>query len=578
MSLLNQQKYLIPLIVTLILTAYQLVRVIAFVNVYGGIEHDSGWFLGVSRSLAEQGTYTSMVSMIVDPALSGGTFPDEFYQNFNIQAADGRIWFFTASTTGPASVGLNALVLKLFGTSFWTLRAGPLIFYMLFLLIVAYTLYQLAGWEAILLFHLFLFCYPRLSIFLSYEAIGEVPAIVFLIWAYLVLAAAIQIENHRLRYFFAAGLIAGLAVNTKLLALLSVSGMLAWLGWLWLFRQKRVKLWELIGLGTGVVLVQVVWELIHLVILTWLTNFALYLRHAQERFDILISGGSGLGEQPHTGVAFMWRKFFMLEEIAHPEHAVTIVIFACVLLGGAFLVWLWQRSHSYRQELAAFIWLGWLTNMAWFVFLAKTGWPRHYWSGLILAVMILCVLPIILIRLWRQTSVDWPDRAFARWVAAGLGILTLSLMSWGFVSQQHVWGFFLPDEIVPYWLEQRFKYIDNVGLPWILIPRADQSEVVDYINHMPAAANVYYPYGHKGAEIPPLTGRVNYPLKRRAYPGVTPHPADILLIPSFIVSSWTHDRVMRENLLNVVKRGCPQPVLENDNYMICLVKDLHLPE
>jgi hypothetical protein len=117
------------------------------------------------------------------------------------------------------------------------------------------------------------------------------------------------------------------------------------------------------------------------------------------------------------------------------------------------------------------------------------------------------------------------------------------------------------------------------GLPWVLVPRAEQAEVVNYINHMPPEADVYYPtaeFGHKAAEIPVLTGRINYPFKRRSYPGVTPHPADILLVPPSILSQWRFAPVTRQELLQQVKQACPQPVLTNDNYIICLVEELRL--
>jgi hypothetical protein len=70
----------ISIIITLILTTYQLIRVIAFVNIYGGVEHDSGWALGVARSLAERGIYTSMVSTIVDPAVPGDLNVDKVFK------------------------------------------------------------------------------------------------------------------------------------------------------------------------------------------------------------------------------------------------------------------------------------------------------------------------------------------------------------------------------------------------------------------------------------------------------------------------------------------------------------------
>jgi hypothetical protein len=151
----------------------------------------------------------------------------------------------------------------------------------------------------------------------------------------------------------------------------------------------------------------------------------------------------------------------------------------------------------------------------------------------------------------------------------------------GVVSQPHVWGFFLPDEIVPYWLDRRFDYIDLSGLPWIIIPRAAQAEVVDYVDHMPLEANVYYvsaEYGHKAAEIPVQTGRVQYPLARRGRPGAPPHPADILIIPPSIISLWRYAPVTRQQFLDRVQQACPQPVVKNDYYVLCLVEQVKLPE
>jgi hypothetical protein len=313
-------------------------------------------------------------------------------------------------------------------------------------------------------------------------------------------------------------------------------------------------------------------------VLIRLTDFELYLRHAQQRLRFVLDDGSGLGLRVHSGPEFIWRKFFMLEEVAHPEHWVTMTIFVSILLGGFFLLWLW-RSQTYKQNLLAPIWLGWLANMAWFVSLAKTGWPRHFWFGLILAAMLLSVIPTGLIG-WAWSEVGRQGNQTRRYATTLAGVLLLALIGWGASRQSHVWGFFLPDEIVPYWLERRFDYIDMSGLPWMLISRADQAEVVDYINRMPPEANVYYPiveFGHKAAEIPVLTGRINYPLNRRSYPGISPHPADILLIPPSLLSIWRYAPVTRQELLTRVEQTCPHPVLKNDNYIICLVEELRLP-
>lgn len=150
-----------------------------------------------------------------------------------------------------------------------------------------------------------------------------------------------------------------------------------------------------------------------------------------------------------------------------------------------------------------------------------------------------------------------------------IGGLLLVLIGWGFVSQPHVWGFFLPDEIVPYWQVKQINNKYDASLPWIIIPRAAQAEVVDYIKQMPSEARVYYPSGHKSAEIPAQTGRMHYPLGRRNY--VTSHPADIALIGPSIISPWK-DSIQRRDLLALVEQQCPHPALRNDYYMICPIE------
>ncbi|MCB9078779.1 MAG: hypothetical protein H6631_14350 [Anaerolineaceae bacterium] len=603
-------------LITMILIAYQLVRIIAFIDVYGGIEHDGGWMLSISRSLAETGTYTTLVSTIADPNVPGDINVD---QKFDIQAADGRIWFFTGNGIGPASIIPDALALKLFGTGFWALRAGPLIFFTLFLLLTAYLLYELAGIWAIILFHAYLFFYPHLSIFLSYEAMGEVPAMLYIIWAYLAFAAVTLKPQRRPLHFFLAGLVISLALNAKLITLWSISGILLWAGLLWLFgliRQRRmtpdlsyvevaagpsvvdypmnkVSLGELIWLGLGTASLVIVWELVHLIVLTSLTSFDLYLRHAQQRLTFILDDGSGVGLQIHSGPQFFWDKFFILSEVAHPARWVTALLFVAIFLGGLSLAWLWRRQ-PWRQNLLMPMWLGWLANTAWFVGLAKTGWPRHFWFGLVLAILLLCVIIVTLLRIGvrgqgsgvreqgagsnnrqssivnRQSSIGGQRSAVSGRLPAAGGLLLLALVLWGFAVQPHVWGFFLPDAIVPYWHEKQITNKYDASLPWIIIPRQAQTEVVNYINQLPPEAHLYYPGQHKSAEIPPQTGRIQLPLNRREY--LPPNPADIVLIGPSLISPWK-DPTQRRDLLELVRRQCPNPAVQNDYYMICPIKD-----
>ncbi|RME72353.1 MAG: hypothetical protein D6784_13670, partial [Chloroflexi bacterium] len=521
----------------LLLMVYQLIRLVAFIEVYGGIEHDGGWMLSISRSLAEQGTYTTMVSTIVDPTVIGGIDVD---RKFNIQAADGRIWFFTGNGIGPGSIIPDAVIIWLFGSGFWALRAGPLLFYLLFLGLGSLILYRLSGLPAVLLWHAFLFFYPHLSVFLGYEAMGEVPTMVYILGAYLLLAGAMAHSEARPRHFFLAGVVGGLAINTKLIALWSVggAGLAAVVPWLMgRYRQyrrqravnpgltfKKLSLW-----GIGVLSVLGLWEAVHLVILNWLAGFEMYRQHTWQRFQFVLDDGSGVGLRIHSGPEFFWDKFFLLSEVTHPQRPIVAILFVFLLVGGGWLIWR-RWGEIYAQTLVISIWGGWLLNTIWFVTLAKTGWPRHFWFGMVLATMLLSLLgsellktyPVALRRSWQQ------------WGTWGIRVTFWILILWSFAGQQYVRSFFISDEIVPYWQQKQHENKYDASLPWVLIPRQQQQAVVDYINQMPAEAHVYYPANHKVAEIPPQTGRLHYPLNRRQF--MNQHPADIVVIGPSLVS------------------------------------------
>jgi hypothetical protein len=131
---------------------YQLIRLVVFINVYGGVEHDSGWFLGLARSLAETGRYATMVSTIADPTPGGH---ENIYGQYNVQDEQGRVYFFTESGVYGAGIIPNAIIIKLFGAGFWQYRAGPLLFFLAGLLLVSYLLYRFGGLLAILITHPF---------------------------------------------------------------------------------------------------------------------------------------------------------------------------------------------------------------------------------------------------------------------------------------------------------------------------------------------------------------------------------------------------------------------------------------
>jgi hypothetical protein len=333
------------------------------------------------------------------------------------------------------------------------------------------------------------------------------------------------------------------------------------------WRSSKVRLVEIFSMVGGAVIPVVLWELVHLFILTRLTNFAMYLQHAEQRLKFILDDGSGVGLQTHSGPEFFWDKFFLLSEVTHPQRWVTALIFLSIFLTGLGLLW-WWRNQLQKHALLGPMWLGWLANTVWFVGLAKTGWPRHFWFGLVLAAILVSVIVVALLKLGleRMVAGTKAEQGRSAVLPTVLGSFLLLLIVWGFVSQPHVWGFWVPDRIVPYWQNKQINHKYGASLPWIIIPRAAQAEIVAQLRQLPPEANVYYPAQHKTPEIATQIGRVVYPLARREF--VEAHPQDVVLIGVSLIAPWM-DPVRQEALLNLVREDCPQPVLANDYYMIC---------
>lgn len=552
------QKQVVIYLVILALTVYQLVRVIVFVNEYGGLEHDGGWLLGVSRSLVERGTFTTMVSTIVDPAVRGGITVDG---KFNIQDDEGRIWFYTANSVGPIVFGVNTIFLKLFGFGFWPLHLGSLFFFAGFLILASVLLRMAQGLGAVLLFYLYLFLYPHLSIFLGYEALGEVPGMACVLLAYLVFTktaerSSLSSVNGRAQgslWFFLSGLTVGLAINTKLLILLSLGGIfILWLRLMW---ERRTTFKDGLVLATGVLTIPVLWELTHLVVLTRRFGFALYQQNLQGRINHFLNEGSGIGAQDYGGTRFYWDKALIVSEISHPNQILSLLTLALVAIGGLMLIWLYRQNRT-RQNLVILLWAGWLGNIIWFIGLAKTGWMRHAWFGLVLAVMIISlILGELLHRVKRQP--DWRNVAAVALVAG--------LVLPGFAAQRDAATFFIADHLVEMWRQKQIaaKYSK---VPWMITPRVEQQRVVDFLEQLPPEGRVFYPANHKAAEIAVQVGKIFYPIDRREL--MPPAKGDVILVGATLISPWK-DPGIRHSIIERSKTECPNFLYQSDYYIIC---------
>ena len=167
-------------------------------------------------------------------------------------------------------------------------------------------------------------------------------------------------KRRHLILFLLSGLVAGLAINAKLIALLSLGGIgVIWLKLVW---QRRVNLKQSLALVFGTLTIPALWELIQLVVIKRLTNFDMYRRHLQERIRFIADDGSGFGAQDHNGLEFLWEKALIISEISHSQEFFSLLTLLLVAAGGLVLSWLYRRNQV-QQNWILLLWVGWLGRL-----------------------------------------------------------------------------------------------------------------------------------------------------------------------------------------------------------------------
>jgi len=549
-------------LIILVLIGFQLLRLIFFVNEYGGLEHDSGWFLGLGRSLAETGSYTTMVSTIDNPA-PGGNY--NIYDQYNVQDAEGRVYFFTESGVFGAGIIPNAMIIRLFGAGFWQYRTGALLFFALSLLLASYLLYGAGGVWPILIVHLYLLAYPTLFIPLGYEAMGEIFGLGYILLTFTFFITAISspsIQKQRV-WLILSGIAAGLAFITKPITLLSLGGLP--LAWMWFSRQRRISIKEGGLIAVGGMIMPILWEAVQMTTLTTLFGFQTYQHHLTQRSDFFANeGGSGLGEKQAATFEFLAHKILVVHEIASAYPLLATLTLIILLIGGPLLVWHYYRNDRIRT-LVILLWGGWVTHSIWFIGLSKTGWMRHDWYALILGVLLLSLLVPVL---WKRVT------AWYHYIPA---LIITVIVAVNFILQLGHIELFISESSIQRWYHE-YLVGNHTRLPWILIPPKMQQDAVDSIaEHVPPDAHIFYPEGHKSAEMAVLTGRVLYPLQRR--PNMEAHNQDVVLIGPSLISPWrkpteaaisqAEQQAFIDEVKKQIERDCPHIIFENSYYILC---------
>lgn len=544
----------------IVLILFQLLRLIVFANVYGGLEYDSGWALGTARSLAETGSYASVVNSIVKVTPGGHV---NVAGRYKVQDEAGREYF-SPGSIGPGSIIPNAMMIKLFGPGFWQYRIGSLLFFIISMLLASYLLYQVGGLLPIIIIHLFLFFYPHLTIFLGYEAMGEIYGLAYMLLAVVLFILSIQAKKYRWLWFFACGVTAGLIVVTKLVGLLSLSGLVL-VGGL-TYWEKRLSLKEGVMIVSGWVLPPIAWELTQFLTLTLLFDFQTYQGYKNQLFGFFLKGGSGVSAQSSRDLTFMWEKLLVVREISLFNDVISFIVFIIIFLSGPFLVWRFYKETR-RRNILIILWTGWLTTSLWFVILSQNGWVRHNWYALIFGVFLLSLLTTYF---WQQINES------PKWVNRVAALFLTGLLLVGFIGQINTINFFASNELVKRWYQQHLA-TNHTRIPWMIVPRSDQAEAVAVLQQLPASARVFYPENYKSAEMALLSDRIFYTFQRREL--MPPAKDDVLIVGPSVISPWrkphesaishSDQQAFIEGIINRVRQECPRIIFENSYYMLC---------
>lgn len=159
-----------------------LLRVILFAGSYGGVEHDSGWYLGVAKNLAENGKYASYTNTVAQDGV--GAFPS-IHGRFSVQDKQGYVYFPAGVTAGPGYIIPEATILKIFGNGWWQYRAWPLLIFSLLILSLFVVIYLTGGFISLLIFQIWLWAVPQFYIAYAFEAYSETIAFFFLFLSFI---------------------------------------------------------------------------------------------------------------------------------------------------------------------------------------------------------------------------------------------------------------------------------------------------------------------------------------------------------------------------------------------------------
>jgi hypothetical protein len=533
-------------------------RVLLFAGFHGGIEHDSGWYLGVAKNLAHRGIYASYTNT---NEIEGVGSSPSIHGGFSVQDEKGFSYFPTKVTVGPGYVLPEALLLKIFGDGWWQYRLWPLITYTGLLFLLFYFVWIIGGIWALIIFQIWLWAIPQFTTIFAYEALSEHTAFFYLLVGYFLFLKGFEAEKKNMLMFF-SGCSLAFAVLTKLLFLLTLFAfvpVVLWERYHLRHNFKKILLpWLLFSFGF--VLPFVFFELYRFIALS--SQFGVEAWQAINK-DIrltLIHFGSGIHDVGNFDWTFVSKKLMVWADVAMKEYQILWILF---LVSPVLLIGRIEKRH---WIIVLVMYCAALTTFFWFVFIAFYGWTRHAWHGLLLAMMLISTGLGITLRAAVQGG---RNKAFLSLLVFVAGISLV--VRFDRVEMKP----FLNKDTIANWQKIRIDPQRGIlGLPPVLVfSLSDQQDTIDFFREeIGQKDRIYYHGRFLVAEMSPLVDKVFYPLARY-FNNALQNPeggSSYLIMGPYQQGVWS--LVSGGYLEANINKYCESVVFSNPSYAVCRLK------
>lgn len=526
-----------------------LARSIFFANTYGGIEHDSGWYLGVAKNLALRGIYASYTNTVTEEGV--GAFPS-IHGRFSVQDSQGFTYFPAGVTLGPGYVMPEAFIIKIFGSGFWQYRAWPLIAFTGLLILLFYFVYSIGGLLALIIFQVWLWAIPQIYVVFSYEAFSEHIALFYLLLSILFLHRSLKKNTSDMLFF--SGIFLSLAALTKYIYAITAAPFLIWLFFdLYKNRsalKKPLQRWSLFFIGL----------VLPIILFLGYRNISTLAKFGPSGLDginqdFMIhfkSEGSDIKNLLHPNWEFVSKKILLWSNVA-----IKYPMMWLLLLVSPFITFILAKKDS--RIILSLLYLITFVSVGWFVMLESFGWTRRTWQSFPLAIALVSIMIGLLI-----------DAKYTLWKKITACILIIVVIPFSLRYDKLEPGFVIPQKTLDSWSTTR--YSEGIQLlphqPQFSI--TDQKETVKYFqSNIRPQDRIYYIGGLLVAELSPLVDKVFYPIGRYENLRYTnPDGGNSYLIfgpyqlpPLSIVSS--------DHITTNVQNYCSKVTFQNSSYVLC---------